>query len=99
MSQENNTTIRIIDVDGMEKEAEVLLYFKLEENGKEYLIYTFNEAVVDENGVMSDDLVVVHTSEVLKKEDDVTTLGAVDDEDEWGKIKDVMRDIIKETEE
>ena len=90
--EEKREKIMIVDTNGVEKEADVLLYFRLEENGQEYLIYTFNESA-------GNDLVVVHTSAVIKTEDGKYVLGTVETEDEWNKIKDVMREVIKEDEE
>ena len=92
MEELQKEVITIIDENGEKKEAEVLLYFKLEENGKDYLIYTFNE-------VAGDDLVTVHTSEVTKNENGEPVLSAVESDDEWAKIKDVMRKVIKENKE
>ena len=35
--------IKIVKDDGTTAEADVLLYFTLKENGKDYVIYTLNE--------------------------------------------------------
>ncbi len=90
--EEKKDYITVIDENGNEKQAEVLLYFRLEETNKEYLVYTFNEEA-------GNDLVVVHTSVVLKTEDGKHTLKAVETDEEWSKIKDIMREVIKENEE
>ena len=47
---EENEKIMIKGEDGSEKLADVLLYFTLKENGKDYIIYTFNEK--DKNGMV-----------------------------------------------
>ena len=76
--------------DGSEKLADVLLYFTLKENGKDYIIYTFNEK--DKNG-----MVVVYSSRVESdpnNPDDIRITG-LDTEEEWAKIKDIMRKVIK----
>lgn len=84
--------INVVDgATGEEKKAEVLLMFKLEESGPDYLIYTFNE--VDEKG-----LVKVYTS-VFNKTDDGFSLENVQTEEEWTKIKEVMRKVINENKE
>ena len=80
--------IKIVKDDGTTAEADVLLYFTLKENGKDYVIYTLNEK--DERG-----LVTVYTSTVAKNNDEYHLEGIESDE-EWTKIKDVMRMVIKE---
>ncbi len=84
-------TIRVTKEDGTVADAEVLLYFTLKENGKDYIIYTFNEK--DERG-----LVTVYTSMVIKDEEGYH-LENVESDEEWTKIKDVMRSVIKENKE
>lgn len=84
-------TIRVTKEDGTVADAEVLLYFTLKENGKEYIIYTFNEK--DEKG-----LVTVYTSTVIKDAEGYH-LENVESDEEWTKIKDVMRSVIKENKE
>lgn len=87
---EENEKIMIKGEDGNEKLADVLLYFTLKENGKDYIIYTFNEK--DKNG-----MVVVYSSRVESdpnNPDDIRITG-IDTEEEWTKIKDIMRKVIK----
>lgn len=79
--------VSLIDTDNIEKEAEILLYFKLNHDGKDYMIYTFNEK--DDNG-----LVILNTSEVVKEEDGKYSLKKVSDDESWNYIKEVMRRII-----
>lgn len=88
--EEKKNMIKIQRTNGNVEEAEVLLFFKLEENGPEYIIYTFNE--------IEDDLVTVYTSKFIKNEDNIV-LEEVTDEEEWNKIKDVMRRAITESKE
>lgn len=88
--KENKNIIQIQRTNGNVEDAEVLLFFKLEENGPEYIVYTFNE--------QEDDLVTVYTSKFIKNEDNIV-LEEVTDEDEWNKIKDVMRRAITESKE
>lgn len=92
MESEEKQVITIIDENGEKREADVLLYFKLEENGKDYLIYTFNESA-------GDDLVTVHTSVVNRNEEGEPVLSAIESDEEWAKIKDIMRQVIKENKE
>lgn len=88
--EEKKNMITIQRTNGNIEEAEVLLFFKLEEDGPEYIVYTFNET--------EDDLVTVYTSKFIKNEDNIV-LEEVTDENEWNKIKDVMRRAITESKE
>lgn len=87
---EKKNLMKIQRTNGNVEEAEVLLFFKLEETGPEYIVYTFNE--------QEDDLVTVYTSKFIKNEDNIV-LEEVTDENEWNKIKDVMRRAITESKE
>lgn len=81
--------IKITDENGLEREAEVLLFFKNNDNNKDYLVYTFNESA-------GDDLVTIHASTVETNPDGSYNLLGIDDDNEWAKVKEVMRDVIKE---
>lgn len=83
--------IKIIDETGVEKEVEVVAYFTLKTNGKDYLIYTENKTDASGN-------VEVYTSEVVSKEDGTVSLASVDDDAVWVEIKKVMLDIAKDGE-
>lgn len=83
--------IKIIDETGIEKEVEVVAYFTLKTNGKDYLIYTENKTDASGN-------VEVYTSEVVSNEDGTVTLNGVDDDAVWVEIKKVMLDIAKDGE-
>ena len=87
---ENKNTMKIQRTNGNIEEAEILLFFKLEEEGPEYIVYTFNE--------VEDDLVTVYTSKFVKNENNIV-LEEVTEEEEWNKIKDVMRRAITENKE
>ena len=87
---ENKNIMKIQRTNGNIEEAEILLFFKLEEEGTEYIVYTFNE--------VEDDLVTVYTSKFVKNENNIV-LEEVTEEDEWNKIKDVMRRAITEDKE
>ncbi len=84
-------TIRVTKDDGSIVDADVLLYFTLKESGKDYVIYTLNEK--DDKG-----LITVYTSLVVEDSDGYH-LEKVENDDEWAKIKDVMRTVIKENRE
>ena len=73
--------------NGTKEEVELLLSFKFNDNNKEYVIYTKNEK--DENGN-----VTVYVSNVDRSEGEPRLLG-VESDDEWERIKDVLRELSK----
>jgi len=77
----------IIDQDGTEEEVEVIIAFKFKDTNKEYIIYTKNER--DDKG-----LITVYISNVDRSSGS-TKLYGVDDENEWNRIKDVLRELSK----
>ena len=83
--------IKVIDETGTAKEVEVVAYFTLKTNNKDYLIYTENKTDASGN-------VEVNTSEVRKKEDGSIELFGVDDDAVWVEVKKVMLDIAKDGE-
>ena len=94
VANEEYEKIMIKGEDGTERLADVLLYFTLKEKGKDYIIYTFHEK--DKNG-----MVVVYSSRV---EEDLTNqnnirITGIETEEEWAKIKDIMRQVIKANKE
>jgi uncharacterized protein YrzB (UPF0473 family) len=87
----NKEIINIIDETGVNKQVEVVAYFNLKLNGKDYLIYTENKTDPSGN-------VEVYTSEVINNADGTATLASVTDEAIWVEIKKVMLDIAKDGE-
>ena len=73
--------------NGAVEEVEVLLTFELLDIKKQYVVYTKNE--VDENGN-----VTIYISTVNKEGDNVRLTNIATDE-EWSKIKDVLRELAK----
>lgn len=73
--------------DGSKEEVEVLLAFKFNDNNKEYVVYTKNE--VDENGN-----VTIYISNV-SRDGNTATLLTVSDDNEWTRIKNVLRELSK----
>ena len=78
----------VIDETGTKKDAERVSLFKLKDNNKTYIVYTFNE--IDDNGMMK--LYVA----ILNEKDGVYQLENITDNDEWTKVKDAMRKIAKD---
>ena len=77
----------IINEDGQTEEVQVILAFEFKDNKKEYVVYTKNEK--DENGN-----VTVYVSNVDRSEGEPRLLG-VESDDEWERIKDVLRELSK----
>ena len=80
--------LSIIKDDGTKEEVELLVCFEFNDNKKEYVVYTKNEK--DENGNIT-----VYVSNV-DREDGEPKLVGVEDEEEWVRIKDVLRELSKE---
>ncbi len=77
----------IVAEDGSMEQVEVILAFEFKDTKKEYVIYTKNER--DEN-----DNVTVYVSNVDRSSGEPKLLG-VDDEEEWNRVKDVLRELSK----
>ena len=84
-----NKTMKVINEHGQEIEAEVLLYFSLDNTDKDYILYTFGE-------VDSDNMQTIHAS-ILAKSDSGYTLETMPEED-WETVKEIMREIIRNEE-
>ncbi len=84
----NDKNMMIITApDGQTEQVEVLLSFKFNDNNLEYVIYTKNEK--DENGN-----VTIYVSNVTRNGDNAT-LTTVSDDNEWTRIKNVLRELSK----
>ena len=83
--------INIIDETGTAKPVEVVAYFTLKSNDKDYLIYTENKTDASGN-------VEVYTSEVVANADGTVTLAGITEDNVWVEIKKVMLDIAKDGE-
>jgi len=84
-----NEKIKVVNENGEEVEAEVLLYFSLESTGKDYILYTFGE--IDEQKMET-----IHASMLIKEEDGYR-LDTMPDSD-WETVKEIMREIIRNEE-
>ena len=80
-----NEMIKVTDENGIEKEAEVVLCF--EHNGKNFIIYTFNET--DEQGM------IILYSSMIRQENGENVFEKISSDD-WAMVKDVMNKIVKE---
>ncbi len=77
----------IILEDGTVDQVEILLSFEFNDNKKEYVVYTKNET--DENGNIT-----IYVSSV-ERTGATPKLGGVDSDDEWARIKNVLRELSK----
>ncbi len=84
---EEKQVMSIIAEDGSIDEVEVILPFEFKDTKKAYVIYTKNEK--DENGN-----VTVYVASVDRSKEE-PVLGPISDEEEWNKIKDLLREISK----
>ena len=83
-------TIVVLDESGNEKEAEILSAFTIKKYNENYILYTLNE--VDEN-----EMVKIYASELIEK-DNMYSLAAIESDEEWTAVKEVMKDIAKSEE-
>ena len=88
--EDKKRTMIVLDESGNEKEAEVLSAFSVKKYNKNYILYTLNE--VDEN-----EMVKIYASELIEK-DNMYSLGAIESDEEWTAVKEVMKEIAKSEE-
>ena len=84
---DDKKTMTLVHQNGTKEEVELLLSFKFNDNNKEYVIYTKNEK--DDNGN-----VTIYVSSVTRVNDEVT-LGTINDDSEWTRIKELLRELSK----
>ncbi len=85
--QNEKKVMSIVSNDGAIEDVEVILAFEFKDTNKEYVVYTKNEK--DENGN-----VTVYVSNIDRSGDEPKLVG-VESENEWNKIKDVLRELSK----
>ena len=77
----------IVSEDGSVEEVEVILAFEFKDTKKEYVIYTKNEKDENEN-------ITVYVSNVDRSSGEPKLMG-IEDEEEWNRVKDVLRELSK----
>jgi uncharacterized protein YrzB (UPF0473 family) len=77
----------IVSNDGSIEEVEVILAFEFKDTKKEYVVYTKNERDENEN-------ITVYVSNIDRSTGEPKLLG-VENEVEWNRIKDVLRELSK----
>lgn len=82
--------INVLNENGEQLEAEILLYFSLDKSKSDYVLYTFNEKD-------SQKMETIHAS-ILNKTESGYSLGTMPAED-WDIVKEIMREIIRNEEE
>ncbi len=84
---EDKKLLSIIKEDGTTEEVELLVCFEFNDSKKEYVVYTKNEK--DENGNIT-----IYVSSV-DRSGDMPRMGAIESDEEWSRIKDVLRELSK----
>ena len=82
----------IIQEDGSIDDVEVLVTFEFKDTKKSYVIYTKNET--DANGNNT-----VYASSIIENDGSGTKLGGIDTDEEWTRIKEVLKSLSKEGQE
>lgn len=90
VTKENVVEKKVLSVlkeDGTREEVDLLICFEFNDTKKEYVVYTKNEK--DENGNIT-----IYVSSV-DRSGDLPKMGAVESDEEWSRIKDVLRELSK----
>lgn len=88
--EENKKILTINKLDGSAEEVEEVISFEFNDTKKRYVVYTKNE--VDQNGN-----VTIYVTEVVTDDQGTRFLGVSTDE-EWTRIKDVLRKLASKEE-
>ena len=83
----NKKVLSIIKEDGTTEEVELIISFEFNDTKKEYVVYTRNER--DDNGNTT-----LYVSSV-DRSSDKPRMGAIESDEEWSRIKDVLRELAK----
>ncbi|MBR4672546.1 MAG: DUF1292 domain-containing protein [Bacilli bacterium] len=87
---EEKKIMSIVLEDGSIDEVEVLLSFKFTDTNTEYMVYTKNET--DDNGNIT-----IYVASVDRSTGE-PRLGSVDSEEEWTRVKNVLKELSKPVE-
>ncbi len=90
---EEHKIMSITSPDGSIEEVEIVVSFEFTDTKKEYVVYTKNEK--DENGNIT--LYVSYVNRTENAEEPV--LETVETEEEWSRIKDLLRELAKDEEQ
>lgn len=89
---EEKKIMSIVLEDGSIDEVEVLISFKFTDTDQEYVIYTKNET--DDKGNIT-----IYVASVDRKDKEDPRLGSVDSEEDWVRIKNVLKELSKPIEQ
>lgn len=89
---EDKKIMSIVLEDGSIDEVEVLLTFEFTDTKKEYIVYTKNET--DDAGN-----VTIYVASLIREEGQDPKLGSVETDEEWARIKNVLKELSKEDEQ
>lgn len=89
---EDKKIMSIVLEDGSIDEVEVLLTFEFTDTKKEYVVYTKNET--DDAGN-----VTIYVASLLRVEGQDPKLGSVETDEEWARIKNVLKELSKDDEQ
>ncbi len=92
MANEDKKIMSIVLEDGSIDEVEVLLTFEFTDTKKEYIVYTKNET--DDNGN-----VTIYVATLNRKPEEDPVLGSIETDEEWTRIKGVLKELSKSDEE
>ena len=85
---DNKKMLSIIKEDGTKEEVELIICFNFKDTGKEYAVYTRNET--DDKGNTT-----IYVSSI-DRSGSVPKLGGIESDEEWSRIKDVLRELAKD---
>ncbi len=80
--------INIIDSEGKSEEVEVIFSFGFTDLNKKYIVYTKNEQDANEN-------TTIYISEIQEQPEGIPNLIGISSDEEWTRIKNLLRDISK----
>ena len=86
---EDKKIMSIVLEDGSIDEVEVLLTFEFTDTKKEYIVYTKNET--DDAGN-----VTIYVATLERTEGQDPKLGSVETDEEWARIKNVLKELSKD---
>ncbi len=86
-NMDNKKILSIIKDDGTQEKVELIISFVFNDTKKEYVVYTRNEK--DDNGNTT-----LYVSSVDRC-GDMPKMGGVETDEEWSRIKDVLRELAK----
>lgn len=86
---EEKKVMTITAEDGSIDQVEIIVAFEFTDLNKEYVVYTKNEVDANDN-------VTLYISSVVGVENGEAILGGIDTDEEWDRIKNVLRELAKD---